>query len=125
LTSRAAGRAGAGAVVLATGRSVINTIGGTLPEVVQLVLPESDSISGAKRTLELLSERMDKVKAVVVGPGLGDDEASSALLGTIFGFGRSVPKNRDNIGFGGWTRPLASTASSTSNDPDPEYGEAT
>jgi NAD(P)H-hydrate epimerase len=122
LASRAAGRAGAGVVVLATGRSVISTIGGTLPEVVQLVLPESDSISGAKRTLELLGERIDKVKSVVVGPGLGDDEASSALLGTIFGFGRSVPKNRDNIGFGGWARPLASTSDAALGDPDPEYG---
>ena len=100
LTSRAAGRAGAGIVVLASGRSVIGTVAPAIPEVVHVTLPESDTQSGAKRVLERIEEQLDRVKAVVIGPGLGDDEASEALLSTLFGFGGKSLKIRDNIGFG-------------------------
>lgn len=100
LASRAAGRAGAGLVMLASGRSVIGTISATIPEVVHVALPESDTQSGAKRLLERIDEHLNKVKAVVIGPGLGDDEASEALLSTLFGFGGKNQKTRDNIGFG-------------------------
>lgn len=100
LASRAAGRAGAGIVILASGRSVIGTLAGSIPEVAHVILPESDSQSGAKRTLELVQEKLDKVKAVVVGPGLGDDESAAALLGTLLGHGRQPTKARENIGFG-------------------------
>ncbi|MEJ7838488.1 MAG: ADP/ATP-dependent (S)-NAD(P)H-hydrate dehydratase [Thermomicrobiales bacterium] len=100
LASRAASRAGAGIVILASGRGVIGTLAGSIPEVAHVILPESDSQSGSKRTLELVQEKLEKVKAVVIGPGLGDDESAAALLGTLLGHGRTPTKARENIGFG-------------------------
>ena len=110
LASRAAGRAGAGIVILASGRGVIGAISGSLPEVAHLILPESDSQSGAKRTLELVTEKLAKVKSVVIGPGLGDDESTAALLSTLFGLNRSPLKLRENIGFGLRIKPLAANS---------------
>jgi NAD(P)H-hydrate epimerase len=113
LASRAAGRAGAGIVLLASGRGVVSSIAGSLPEVAHVILPESDTQSGAKRTLELIGEKLDRVKSVVVGPGLGDDEATSALLGTIFGLGRAPLVTRENIGFGQRANPLSGSSESS------------
>lgn len=107
LASRAAGRAGAGIVLLASGRGVVNAIGPAMPEVAHVILPESDTQSGAKRMLELVGKQLDKVKSVVVGPGLGDDESTQALLSTLFGFGAKALKNHDNIGFGLRLNPLS------------------
>jgi NAD(P)H-hydrate epimerase len=117
LASRAAGRAGAGIVLLATSRGVIGSIAGSLPEVAYVSLPESDSQSGAKRTLEVIQERLDRVRAVVIGPGLGDDEPADALLSTLF-----LPRKhgaaptRSSFGFGEIRQPKAEV--SASNDQD-------
>lgn len=100
LATRGAGRAGAGVVRLASGRSVIATLAGFLPEVAHVILPESDTASGAKHTLDLITENVERMKAVVIGPGIGDDDASNALLNVVFGFGKTLGKGRPNIGFG-------------------------
>lgn len=132
LASRAAGRAGAGIVILASGRSVIGTLAGSIPEVAHVILPESDSQSGAKRTLELVQDKLERVKSVVIGPGLGDDESASALLGTLLGHGRTPTKARDNIGFGLRARPLVATSEPAIRDDQPDetattalFGEGT
>lgn len=109
LTARAAGRAGAGIVLLASGRGVIGTIASAIPEVAHVIMPESDTQSGVKRMLELIGEKLNKVKSVVIGPGLDDDDASHALLGTLFGFGGKSIRVRNNIGFGVRANPLSAT----------------
>ena len=110
LASRSAGRAGAGIVLLASGRGVISSIAASIPEVAHVILPESDTHSGAKRTHELITERLARVKSVVVGPGLGDDDAAEALLGVLFGKERAPVKSREVIGFGLRIHPLGSNS---------------
>ncbi len=100
LASRAAGRAGAGIVYLASGRNVISMLTGAMPEVAHIVLPETDAPASARRAVERIEPYLDKAKSVVIGPGLGDDEATDHLLTTLFGFGGHISRAASHIGFG-------------------------
>ncbi|HYI24180.1 MAG TPA: ADP/ATP-dependent (S)-NAD(P)H-hydrate dehydratase, partial [Thermomicrobiales bacterium] len=100
LASRAAGRAGAGIVLLATSRGVIGSVTSAIPEVAFVPLPETESSSGARRAAELIREKAERAKSVVIGPGLGDDDAASNLLGAMFGFGARSQAARSPMGFG-------------------------
>src|SRR5215216_6607475 len=91
-----AGRSGAGIVSAALPRSIAPVVVGLVPEVTVVILPEGDSNSVATRAAEAIGERLDRSGAMVVGPGLGNDVATAALLGTLFGFTRV----RGTIGFG-------------------------
>src|SRR3954447_11828524 len=96
LCCAAAGRSGAGVVSAALPRSIAAVVVGLVPEVTVIILPEGDSASVAARSVSLIEERLKQSKSLVVGPGLGDDEATSILLGMLFGFKRL----RGEIGFG-------------------------
>lgn len=100
LASRAAGRAGAGIVYLASGRSVITMLTGAMPEVAHIVLPETDAPGAGRRAVERIAPYLEKARAVVVGPGLGDDEATDHLLSALFGFGGGHSTATAHIGFG-------------------------
>jgi NAD(P)H-hydrate epimerase len=91
-----AGRSGAGIVSAALPRSIAPVVVGLVPEVTLIILPEGDSNSVANRAAEAIGERLGRSAAMVVGPGLGNDAATAALLGTLFGF----TKVRGAIGFG-------------------------
>jgi NAD(P)H-hydrate repair Nnr-like enzyme with NAD(P)H-hydrate dehydratase domain len=91
-----AGRSGAGIVSAALPRSIAPIVVGLVPEVTLVILPEGDSNSVATRAAEAIGERLIRSAAMVVGPGLGNDAATAALLGTLFGFTRV----RGGIGFG-------------------------
>ena len=91
-----AGRSGAGIVSAALPRSIAPVVVGLAPEVTVVFLPEGDSNSVATRAAEAIGERLGRSQAMVVGPGLGNDAATGALLGTLFGF----TKARGSIGFG-------------------------
>jgi NAD(P)H-hydrate repair Nnr-like enzyme with NAD(P)H-hydrate dehydratase domain len=91
-----AGRSGAGIVSAALPRSIAPVVVGLVPEVTVVILPEGESNSVAVRAAEAIGERLGRSAAMVVGPGLGDDAATAALLGTLFGFSRV----RESIGFG-------------------------
>ena len=91
-----AGRSGAGVVSAALPRSIAQVVVGLVPEVTLVILPEGDSNSVAARAAEAIGERLGRSAAMVVGPGLGNDAATAALLGTLFGF----TKARGAIGFG-------------------------
>jgi NAD(P)H-hydrate epimerase len=69
---------------------------GLVPEVTLVLLPDGESASVALRAAEAIGKRLDRSEAMVVGPGLGDDEATAMLLRALFGFTSS----RDGIGFG-------------------------
>lgn len=92
----AAGRAGAGIVAAAAPRSIGSTIVGLVPDVTLIFLPEGDSLSVAQRAAGALGERLEQARAMVVGPGLGSDESTKALLAAIFG----AQRERGSIGFG-------------------------
>jgi NAD(P)H-hydrate epimerase len=100
LTCRAAGRSGAGIVRLATGHSVIGRLAGTLVEVGLVALPETDALGAARRAVERLEPSLAKVKAVVLGPGLDDDETTDHLLSGLFAFGDKASRMSGRMGFG-------------------------
>ncbi len=92
----AAGRCGAGIVAAAAPRSIGATLVGLVPDVTLIFLPEGDSLSVAKRAAEAIGERLEQARSMVVGPGLGSDDSTTALLGAIFG----AQRERASIGFG-------------------------
>lgn len=96
LCCAAAGRSGAGIVSAALPRSVTSIIVGLVPEITVVILPEGESASVAARAAEAIEERLERSTAMVIGPGLGSDEAAHALLAALFGGG----KPRGGIGFG-------------------------
>jgi NAD(P)H-hydrate repair Nnr-like enzyme with NAD(P)H-hydrate dehydratase domain len=114
LTSRSAGRAGAGIVHLATSRNVIGSIAAGIPEVAFIPLPETESSSGARKAVESIREVLPRASAMVVGPGLGADTASDTLLATLFGFGGKSEQARGRMGFG--SEAQETTASGTGTD---------
>lgn len=91
-----AARSGAGIISAALPRSIAPVVVGLVPEVTIVFLPEGESHSVALRAAEAIGERLDRSAAMVVGPGMGDDAATAALLGTLFGF----TSTRGGIGFG-------------------------
>ena len=91
-----AGRSGAGIVTVALPRSVAPVVVGLVPEVTVAFLPEGDSASVAARAAQAIGERLERAGAMVIGPGLGVDEATAGLLAALFGPAR----NRGGIGFG-------------------------
>jgi NAD(P)H-hydrate epimerase len=91
-----AGRSGAGIVMAALPRSISAVIVGLVPEATVVILPEGDSLSVAARAAEAIGERLERAGSIVIGPGLGDDEATENLLAALFGF----PRSRGGIGFG-------------------------
>jgi len=96
LTAMAAARCGAGIVSVAAAPGVAAAISFLVPEATILQLPSGDASAGMRRARELIGERLDRSRAVVVGPGLGQDEIADALLNALFGVGSS----RTSIGFG-------------------------
>jgi NAD(P)H-hydrate epimerase len=90
------GRSGAGIISAALTRSIAHVVVGLVPEVTVIILPEGEGASVAQRAAEAIAKRLARSKAMVVGPGLGDDDATGALLAALFGFARV----KGGIGFG-------------------------
>ena len=95
LCCMAAGRSGAGVVTAALHRGLVPVVIGLVPEVAVAVLPDGEGASAAKRAADAIQDRLQKSKAFVVGPGIGDDEGIDALMSALFGVARSRP----SIGF--------------------------
>jgi NAD(P)H-hydrate epimerase len=91
-----AGRSGAGIVSAALPRSIAHVVVGLVPEVTVVPLPDGETTSVALRAAEAIGQRLERSQALVVGPGLGDDEAAQLLMKALFGFTTA----RGGIGFG-------------------------
>jgi NAD(P)H-hydrate repair Nnr-like enzyme with NAD(P)H-hydrate dehydratase domain len=96
LCCASAGRSGAGIISAALPRSIAPIVVGLVPEVTVVLLPEGENTSTAKRASDAIGERLTRSKALVIGPGLGSDEATNALLAALFG----SRKANEGIGFG-------------------------
>lgn len=99
LASRAASRAGAGIVLLATSRGVIEAAAPAIPEVAYIPLAETESSSGARKALDIIGTHAEKAPTLVIGPGLSTDSASESLLGALLGIGVKSQTVRRGIGF--------------------------
>lgn len=85
LAANAALNAGAGKIALATVASVAPSVATTVPEARVIALPETDSggidPTGASQLMELLGS----VDAVLVGPGMQDEDAVIELCRALLG----------------------------------------
>ncbi len=99
LAAMAAQRAGAGILNMAVPRGLVGVIAGAVPEAAFLPLSETETTQGARRSAEEITTRLEKATAIVIGPGLGDDEASDGLMAALFGKTTSF----SSIGFGSAT----------------------
>lgn len=84
LASAGAARVGAGLVTLATARSIINA-SGRLPEVTLLPLPEADVGTIGPHAIDELDKHVATYHALLVGPGLGTEEATVLFLKKLLG----------------------------------------
>lgn len=75
LAATAAARAGAGYVTVAVPASLVPTLAAKLLEVMQVALPEADGKLEPGAT-EVVLERSRRVQCLVLGPGLGREDAS-------------------------------------------------
>jgi NAD(P)H-hydrate epimerase len=97
LATAGAARVGAGLVTLATGRSALGGPG-RIPEITLRPLPEADwGVLGEAAADELL-KHLEGYSALLVGPGLGDEEPTRTFIERLLGI--ESPRQRGhNIGF--------------------------
>lgn len=79
LAGTAALRAGAGKLTLAVAESVAVQLGVAIPECGAIGLPETEQGS-VKAELECISSYLDRADALLVGPGLDDQDLAGELL---------------------------------------------
>lgn len=97
LAAMAAGRCGAGIVNLALPRGAMGAVASLVPEAAFIPLTEGDDAASSKRTTDAIRPRLEKSRAMVVGPGLGEDDYAASLLSAVFGM---APAHRQStIGF--------------------------
>jgi ADP-dependent NAD(P)H-hydrate dehydratase / NAD(P)H-hydrate epimerase len=94
-------RSGAGIVSLAISRSAVAPVATIVPEATFIPLPEGESQQVVSRSVELIRERLDRSRAVVVGPGLSRDDQAAALLAALFGL---KARGTHHLGFGSITQ---------------------
>ncbi|HVV11388.1 NAD(P)H-hydrate dehydratase [Amycolatopsis sp.] len=83
LTGTAALRAGAGTLQLATSERHASSLGLAVPEASVLGLPETPGGAISPDAADVLDGRLDKVRALVIGPGLTDVDETRALLSRL------------------------------------------
>jgi NAD(P)H-hydrate epimerase len=111
LCCMAAGRSGAGVVTAALHRALVPVVIGLVPEVAVAVLPDGDGASAARRAADAIQDRLQKSRALVIGPGIGDDEGIDALMRVLFGVARSRPDIGFSAGGGSGERSAESVVS--------------
>ena len=105
LTAMAAGRSGAGIVNLVVPRAMMGAIATIVPEVAFVALPDGDLSNVGRRLMDVLSPRAERCRAVVIGPGLGDDDYAAAIVQRVLGLTAAHPTSR--LGFGAVNRETA------------------
>jgi ADP-dependent NAD(P)H-hydrate dehydratase / NAD(P)H-hydrate epimerase len=85
LIARAAGRIGAGLVMVAAPVSALPAIQAGLTEAVFVPLPETESGTAAEAALEPVLGALERAHALAIGPGLSTDASTASLVRAIVG----------------------------------------
>ncbi|MCX7860931.1 MAG: NAD(P)H-hydrate dehydratase [Chloroflexus sp.] len=96
LACAGAQRAGAGLVTLATGRNVL-ALASLPPEVTLLPVAEGDWGAIGPAAIDELAEDLPRYQALLIGPGLGQAEATRQLVLRLFGLDQA--RSRARVGF--------------------------
>lgn len=98
LAGKAAYRSGAGLVQIASAGQVQMTIASQLPEATWLVLPnEGGAIAAA--AVDTLNKNLDRATAILLGPGLGDEEPTAKFVEHLLTGKSAVRKPTAPMGF--------------------------
>jgi ADP-dependent NAD(P)H-hydrate dehydratase len=84
LSGLAALRAGAGKVQIATGRSIAQGVALAVLEGRVFALPETEKGGIAPEAADAILEQARRADAVLIGPGLVDEESTTELLARLF-----------------------------------------
>ena len=96
MAAEAAARAGAGMVCLAVPRSLVAPIASAVREVTFLPLPDAEFGGAGDRMAKLVKDRLPEFAAMLIGPGLGQDDPVPEFLSRLFG----LQPTSSSIGFG-------------------------
>lgn len=80
MASLSAARAGAGFVTCACPAAIQDTLAAKLTEVTTLALPEQDGRIDTTAALDVLAPRLEKARALLIGPGLGQAPATQRFI---------------------------------------------
>ena len=80
LAATAAMRAGSGKLTIATGNSVAQLVAMAMPEARVLGLTENEQGGFAADALDRLDPVADQIDAILIGPGMQDEEATAHLV---------------------------------------------
>ena len=83
LAATAALRAGAGKLQIATARSISQLVAAAVPEARVFALPETKTGALAVSAAGTIAEHANRVQAVLIGPGMVDEEAVARLLKSL------------------------------------------
>ena len=83
LAAEAALRAGAGKLQLATADALATAVGIAVPEARVFSLPASGTDGIDPKAAKGIAERADRVDALLIGPGLVDEDAAGRLAGEV------------------------------------------
>ena len=97
LAGKAAYRIGAGLVKMAVPGSIFDTIAGQLPEATWIILPETLGVIN-NDAVKVVREDMNKVTALLLGPGWGQEEETLEFFETLL-FSRDKFTQVPAIGF--------------------------
>lgn len=99
LSAQAAYRSGVGLVSVATARPVAAILAPVTPEATWVLLPHDMGVI-SEAAVEMILEEIENYKAMLIGPGMGQEETTQHFLFQLLGHKsrQSAPKKR-NLGF--------------------------
>ncbi len=96
LSGEAAYRSGAGLVTLGVPAPLHTSLAGQLPEVTWLLLPHDLGVVAAA-AVKVLQENFERVTAMLIGPGFGQEACTGEFLSRLLG--ADLQKEAPSIGF--------------------------
>lgn len=98
LAGKAAYRAGAGLVTLALPAPLHSALAGHFPEATWLILPHELGVIAAQAA-DVVAKNLDRVNAVLIGPGLGLEDTTRDFLENLLTNPLAAKKSSGQIGF--------------------------
>src|SRR5438874_1665483 len=106
LAARAAARCGAGVVTVASARSVVDSLAGSDPNLTFFALAEAQpGVVATASAAQLTPVIAEKVKALLVGPGLAHAPGTDEFVGALLRNTRGTPTVVDADGLNALARP--------------------
>lgn len=97
LSGNAAYRVGSGLVQLGVIQPLQLALAGSMPETIWMILPSEEGVISADAA-DVVLHNIDKMKAILIGPGLGTEEPTQKFIEKLLSEGK-MGKKAKSIGF--------------------------